>query len=78
MDQKRLRQKFLLNLASSPVTLVPTLVGATLWMGLWAFSITSLLFAMLGVLGIVAGIGSFFTRLCISSLYCTNCHILLV
>lgn len=65
MDRKRLRQKVLLNLASSPITLIPTLVGATLLMGLWTFSVTSASVATIGVLGLVAGIGSFFTRLCV-------------
>jgi len=63
MDRKRLRQKVLLNLASSPITLIPVLVGASLLLGLWTFSINSVLAAVIGVGALVAGVGSFFTRL---------------
>ena len=63
MDKKRLRQKVLLNLASSPVTLIPLLVGVTILLGLWTFSINSVLAAVVGVGALITGIGTFFTRL---------------
>ena len=63
MDQSRLRQKVLWNLASSPVTLIPLLVGATLLLGLWTFSINSVLAAVVGVGALMVGCGTFFTRL---------------
>ena len=63
MDQNRLRQKVLLNLASSPVTLIPLLLGVTVLLGLWTFSINSVLAAVVGVGALMVGIGTFFTRL---------------
>ncbi len=63
MDQKRLRQKVLLNLASSPITLGPVLGGVSLLAVLWTFSISAPFLVVVGVLGIVSGIGSFLTRL---------------
>lgn len=63
MDQKKLRQKILLNLASSPLTLVPALAGVSILLVLWTFSISALFMVVVGCLGLVAGIGSFLTRL---------------
>lgn len=63
MDQTRLRQKVLLNLASSPITLIPSLAGISILFVLWTFSINTPLMAFLGILGLLAGVGSFFTRL---------------
>lgn len=63
MDKKRLRQKVLLNLASSPVTLIPLLLGVTILLGLWTFSINSVLAAVVGIGALMTGVGTFFTRL---------------
>lgn len=63
MNQKRLRQKVLLNLASSPVTLIPLLLGVTVLLGLWTFGINSVLAAVIGVGALLTGVGTFFTRL---------------
>ena len=63
MDQNRLRQKVLWNLASSPTTLVPLVVGATLLLGLWTFSISSVFAAVVGVGALLVGCGTFLTRL---------------
>lgn len=63
MNQDRLRQKVLWNLASSPITLIPLLVGVTLLLGLWTFSINSVLAAVAGVGALMVGGGTFFTRL---------------
>lgn len=63
MDKKRLRQKVLLNLASSSWTLVPALAGISILFVLWTFSISYPLAVVVGVLGLVAGVGSFLTRL---------------
>lgn len=63
LDRKKLRQRVLLDLASSPWTLGPLGVGLSILLVLFALSITSKLGIFLGALGIVVGVGSFFSRL---------------
>lgn len=63
MDQKQVRKRLAWNLASSPWSLAPFLLGATILIGLWTFSISSVAGALAGIGGMVAGIGSFLTRL---------------
>jgi len=61
--QNQLRQKVLLNLASSPITLIPFLIGVTILLGLWTFGINSVLAVVIGVGASMVGVGSFLTRL---------------
>lgn len=63
LDRKRLRQKIMLSLLSSPWTLVPLLGGATVLAAGWAVGISPDTAAFSGLAAILAGAGVFLTRL---------------
>lgn len=63
MDRNRLRQKVLLNLAASPVTLIPCLLGLTLGTVLWSLSVKAGMWTLIAITSFLFGMGSCFTRL---------------
>ncbi len=65
VDRKRFEKKVLLDLASSPLTLVPAVGGLTAVAAGWALAIPALAFG--GVVGVLAGAGTFLTRLATGS-----------
>lgn len=62
MDRSGLRKKVLLDLLTSPWTLVPAAVGLSSFIVGWALSQGLALFPLLGFGGLLAGVGSFFTQ----------------
>ncbi|MCX8036160.1 MAG: hypothetical protein N3D11_03705 [Candidatus Sumerlaeia bacterium] len=65
--EAEIKKRVLWQLLSSPLTLGPVLVGATVLAALWTFGLRSGVAAFGGIAAILAGIGVFFTRLFLSS-----------
>lgn len=61
MDRQAFRRKFLLRLASSPVTLIPSLGGLTALVAAWTFDLSALV-AFGSIAAILIGVGTFLTR----------------
>jgi hypothetical protein len=63
MNRRKFRQKYLLRLISSPVTLIPVIAGATDLLALWTFSMNSGIGIFTGIAAVLGGLGIFMTRL---------------
>ncbi len=62
MDRSSFRKKVILDLVSSPWTMVPVAGGLSLLMSSWAMGGGADWLAFLGVSGLLAGVGALFTR----------------
>ena len=63
IDHREYRKRVWMRLLTSPLTLVPFLAGATLLIGAWAVGARAGAAIFAGVVALLAGVGSFFTRL---------------
>jgi hypothetical protein len=63
LDEKRLRRKMMLKLLSSPMTLVPMIVGVSAIAGTWAMDANMGLGLFVGLAAFMAAGGAFMTRL---------------
>jgi len=63
LDEKRLRRKLILKLMSSPMTLVPMMVGVSAIAGTWALDANMGLGLFIGLAAFMAAGGAFMTRL---------------
>jgi hypothetical protein len=63
MDKQNFRKRVLMRLLSSPMTLLPTVGGATLLMGAWAMGRTTGMILFAGVVAVLGGVGTFLSRL---------------
>ena len=62
-DERKLRRRILLKLASSPATLLPFMAGITAMAGSWALDVRPGVGLFAGLAGVLAAAGTFFTRL---------------
>ena len=62
VDKKRFRKKFLLGLLSSPLVLGPLVVGLTLLLTAWTFSLRSSVLVLGGLAGVLGAVGMAVTR----------------
>ena len=67
LDKSRFRKKLLLGLLASPLTLCPLVMGVTLLLIAWAFSIKAGVVLFVAVVCILGAFGAFFTRLILGS-----------
>ncbi len=61
MDEGKLRQKIVIDLASRPVTLIPGLIGITLLLGLWTISMWNPIAVTVATFCLLAAAGTFLT-----------------
>lgn len=62
LERKAYRKRMLLGLLTSPVSLIPFVGGATLLIAAWALGLKAGLTLFAGLVGVVVGIGTIFTR----------------
>ena len=62
-DETKLRRRVLLKLLSSPVTMLPFLGGVTVTAASWALNVRPAAGLFVGLAGVLAATGTFFTRL---------------
>ncbi len=63
LDESKFKSKLLVSYLSSPMVLLPFLVGITDLLALWTFSIDSGMGIFAGIAGILGGLGFFLTKL---------------
>ena len=67
LDKGKFRKRLLLEIASRPFTLWPFVLGSTILLTTWTFSLRSGVAAFAGIASILAAVGTFFTRLLLGS-----------
>jgi hypothetical protein len=67
LDKEEFRKKYLIRLLSSPLTLFPFVLGITILIALWAFSMKIGVAIFAAIACILGAFGVFFTRLALGS-----------
>jgi len=65
--RESVRRKVLLDLLSDPLTLLPAAGGLTCLLVSWGFGLGGPMLLLLGSLGLLGGVGTYFTRLLLNS-----------